>query len=168
MKRVKDVFYIEGIVGQDMYASLFRKSLYGELNYDKTIIFDEIISKIDGELRILSLVYPGKDANVIQDNEFHSEKTQGIKKTGLVSDKIDNVFFVYPPTGWYESEVHLDDNGQIEQVIFDFKFLDSEEVENVENLLFFDTKYMRIFMDSMLKIKDGYKFKNLNLLCQNK
>jgi hypothetical protein len=126
--------------------------LYGKENYDKTIIFDEIMHKIDGEIRIESLVYPGKDAKIIQQNEFDKK---GISKIGLVSDKIDNVYFLYPPTGWYDSEIHLDEHGEVEQVIFDF------------NLLFFDSKYLRLFMDNSLKVKDCYKFTNLNLLCYN-
>ena len=106
MKRSKGIFYIEGVIGSEVYASLFRKNLYGKENYDKTIIFDEIMHKIDGEIRIESLVYPGKDAKIIQQNEFDKK---GISKIGLVSDKIDNVYFLYPPTGWYDSEIHLDE-----------------------------------------------------------
>jgi hypothetical protein len=164
MKRSKGVFYIEGVIGSEEYASIFRKNLYGKENYDKTIIFDEIMHKIDGEIRIESLVYPGKDAKIIQENEFDNK---GISKIGLVSDKIENVYFLYPPTGWYDSEVHLDEQGEMEQVIFDFKYLDSEDPDDVDDLLFFDSKYLRLFMDTSLKVKDCYKFTNLNLLCYN-
>jgi hypothetical protein len=77
------------------------------------------------------------------------------------------VYFLYPPTGWYDSEVHLDEHGEMEQVIFDFKYLDSEDPQDIDDLLFFDSKYLRLFMDTSLKVKDCYKFTNLNLLCYN-
>jgi len=61
----------------------------------------------------------------------------------------------------------LDENGEMEQVIFDFKYLDSEDPQDIDDLLFFDSKYLRLFMDTSLKVKDCYKFTNLNLLCYN-
>jgi len=162
MKRINDELYIDGMIGSEKYASIFRHRIYGEENYTHTIVLDELIQHVDGELRIHSIVYPAVTANIIQNSETTKH---GISKIGLVSDKLNNVYFMYPPSGWYHSEMHLDANNKIEEVYFDFRYFASEEVNANDELLFFDSKYLRMFMDSAFKIKDCYKFKNINLLC---
>jgi hypothetical protein len=162
MKRINDELYIEGVIGSEKYASIFRNRIYGEANYNHTIVFDELINHVDGELRIHSIVYPATSANIIQNDE---RTEHALSKIGLISDKISNVYFVYPPSGWYHSEMVLNASNQVEEVYFDFRYFASEELNTNDELLFFDSKYLRMFMDSAFKVKDCYKFTNINLLC---
>jgi hypothetical protein len=59
----------------------------------------------------------------------------------------------------------LNASNQVEEVYFDFRYFASEELNTNDELLFFDSKYLRMFMDSAFKVKDCYKFTNINLLC---
>ena len=92
MKRINDELYIEGVIGSEKYASIFRNRIYGEENYNHTIVFDELINHVDGELRIHSIVYPATSANIIQNDE---RTEHGLSKIGLISDKISNVYFLF-------------------------------------------------------------------------
>ena len=69
MKRINDELYIDGMIGSEKYASIFRHRIYGEENYTHTIVLDELIQHVDGELRIHSIVYPAVTATIIQNSE---------------------------------------------------------------------------------------------------